>query len=65
MPFFVPGDPNPRKTPAEFEADQAARPVTKKLDDAAQGFASREPDYVWAAITAFLVIVVGLAVRQC
>jgi hypothetical protein len=56
MPYYAPGDPNPRKTPAEFQADQDARPVTKKIDDELQSIASEEPDYVYAAMVAFGVI---------
>ena len=58
MPYFEPGDPSPRKTLAELEAEETPR---DKLDDANDA----HPVIRWSAFVVAVLMIAGGIIRWC
>lgn len=58
MPYLAPGDPNPRKTKAELDAEETLR---DKLDDWNDAHAA----FRWSAFAIALLMIAGGIIRWC
>ena len=58
MPYLVPGDPNPRKTPAELAAEETPR-------DELDAEIERHRWGVWSFAAIGAALLVGAVVRWC